>query len=360
MPSTLTKPQTDAAAASRSPSRGHGPGGSRLAEAFDAVAKLPTLSLAREAVLRAARRSNTPPAEIAAAAERDPAIAFSLMRHANNGGGPTGRTASVTDAVNALGADGVLEVMAELPSYELFGISEGWSDLPDRYRLHASAVAEVTRRIARELHLADCGAIVAAALLHDCGELVLARMYPSYGELRRDRSQSPGERVRIERRELGIDHAVVGGVLLRRWGLPGAIATGVEQHHSAHGKGLAAQLALADLIVHHEAGDPVSEAEITSAAERSGLDRRQLSRLMFQFGQPVAGAERPPTEPSPLSARESDALRGLVEGKVYKEIAVELGLSVSTVRSHLHNVYKKLGAADRAQAVLMARDRGWV
>ena len=51
---------------------------------------------------------------------------------------------------------------------------------------------------------------------------------------------------------------------------------------------------------------------------------------------------------------------GLAEGKVYKEIAEEMGLSASTVRTHLHNVYRKIGAADRAQAVLVARERGWV
>ena len=65
-------------------------------------------------------------------------------------------------------------------------------------------------------------------------------------------------------------------------------------------------------------------------------------------------------EPCPLSRREIDALRGLAEGKVYKEIATEMGLSASTVRTHLHNVYRKIGAADRAQAVLVARERGWI
>jgi len=47
-----------------------------------------------------------------------------------------------------------------------------------------------------------------------------------------------------------------------------------------------------------------------------------------------------------------ECLQGLAEGKVYKQIAHELGLSASTVRSHLHNLYGKLGAVDRAQAVL--------
>jgi DNA-binding NarL/FixJ family response regulator len=45
---------------------------------------------------------------------------------------------------------------------------------------------------------------------------------------------------------------------------------------------------------------------------------------------------------------------------VYKQIAGEMSLSVSTIRTHLHNVYGKIGAVDRAQAVLTSRDRGWI
>ena len=66
------------------------------------------------------------------------------------------------------------------------------------------------------------------------------------------------------------------------------------------------------------------------------------------------------SEPCPLSARELDVLRHLSEGMVYKQIAGEMQLSVSTIRTHLHNVYGKIGAVDRAQAVLTARERGWI
>jgi DNA-binding CsgD family transcriptional regulator len=64
---------------------------------------------------------------------------------------------------------------------------------------------------------------------------------------------------------------------------------------------------------------------------------------------PNAAAARRATEPSPLSDRETEIIRGLAEGKVYKAIASDLGLSTSTVRTHLHNTYGKLGAVDRAQ-----------
>lgn len=64
--------------------------------------------------------------------------------------------------------------------------------------------------------------------------------------------------------------------------------------------------------------------------------------------------------PCPLSSRELDVLIGLSDGKVYKEIARELSLSASTVRSHAHHAYRKLDVADRAQAVLLAAERGWI
>ena len=113
------------------------------------------------------------------------------------------------------------------------------------------------------------------------------------------------------------------------------------------------------MIVHHAAGDPVQVEPMREAAAALELDDAALNTLLFEF--PHASEKRSrAAEPCPLSMREMDALRGLAEGKVYKQIAQELTLSVSTVRTHLHNVYRKIGAVDRAQAVLIARDRGWL
>ena len=80
---------------------------------------------------------------------------------------------------------------------------------------------------------------------------------------------------------------------------------------------------------------------------------------MYELPYPSHGPRRQ-VEPCPLSGREVEVLRRLAEGKVYKQIALELHLSTSTVRTHLHNIYGKLGAVDRAQAVLLATERGWL
>ena len=68
-----------------------------------------------------------------------------------------------------------------------------------------------------------------------------------------------------------------------------------------------------------------------------------------------------PTKPaSQLSTRELEVLRRLAEGKVYKQIAEELGLSPHTVRNHAHATYEKLEVVDRTQAVLVASENGWI
>ena len=78
------------------------------------------------------------------------------------------------------------------------------------------------------------------------------------------------------------------------------------------------------------------------------------------FPLPTSDGRPRQIDPCPMSTREVEVLRRLARGMVYKQIATELGLSTSTVRTHLHNVYGKLGAMDRAQAVLIATERGWI
>ena len=60
----------------------------------------------------------------------------------------------------------------------------------------------------------------------------------------------------------------------------------------------------------------------------------------------------------PLTAQEWRALLLLAEGASNKEIAREMALSVATVKFHLRNLYRKLGAADRRGALAAARAAG--
>ena len=337
----------------------NGKGGYRLSAAFDAVNTLPALTETTARVAKLTAKENASAAELVELVESDTAVAIAVMKAANNGGGPRGRISSVPDAVETLTPAGIRAVTGALRTYELFQPNGSWARLPERFRRHAVATKHAAESLAALADVPGRDELATAALLHDIGQLVLLRLYPGYRTILDDRDTTPEDRCRAERRELGIDHTLVGGVLARRWGLPVQIAGAIERPHSAEAKGLAAAVRLSDLVVHHSAGDLVSSEAMSSAAEACGLSDGKLHQLVYEYPHSRAPRQRR-GEPCPLSRREVDALRGLAEGKVYKEIAAEMGLSPSTVRTHLHNVYRKIGAADRAQAVLVARERGWI
>lgn len=58
-----------------------------------------------------------------------------------------------------------------------------------------------------------------------------------------------------------------------------------------------------------------------------------------------------------LSPRERGVLELLAKGFLYKEIAAKLGLSVETVRTHIHSIYEKLHVQTRTEAVMKVYGR---
>jgi DNA-binding CsgD family transcriptional regulator len=71
------------------------------------------------------------------------------------------------------------------------------------------------------------------------------------------------------------------------------------------------------------------------------------------------GLARPPAtgEPlEPLSERELEVLRLVATGRSNREIATELYVATGTVKAHLNNIFRKLEARSRLEAVTRARD----
>jgi len=78
-------------------------------------------------------------------------------------------------------------------------------------------------------------------------------------------------------------------------------------------------------------------------------------RIMGFFSAP----RRAPLRAFPeLTEREEEVLSLVAQGKSNQEIARQLFVSVKTVRNHVSNILLKLQVADRAQAVIRARDAG--
>jgi DNA-binding NarL/FixJ family response regulator len=58
-----------------------------------------------------------------------------------------------------------------------------------------------------------------------------------------------------------------------------------------------------------------------------------------------------------MSARELEVLHLIAQGRSNKEIAAQLGIVEGTVKAHVTNIFGKLGATDRTQAITIAVKR---
>ncbi|MFL5885155.1 MAG: HDOD domain-containing protein [Thermoleophilaceae bacterium] len=356
VPDPASSGQQQAAAVAAA--EGHG---RRLTAAFEALEIFPALAESRNRVLRLVREEHSSGGDVVAAIESDVSLVIAVLRIANRAQThpKKGKVATIPQAVEILTPSGVEALAARTHTFDFFERVSGWDAAPERFRLHAVATQRAAERLCKEVGFEEKDELLVSALLHDIGKLVLLHAYPGYPGQVHGEAQTPEERIHRERRELGVDHALVGGVLARRWGLPGRLAAAIERHHADEVDGEAALIRLADMLAHYGNGQPLDPAKMIKVARTIGLSGEQLRAIMYELPYPQDGQRRQ-IDPCPLSARETEVLRRLAEGKVYKQIALELSLSTSTVRTHLHNTYAKLGAVDRAQAVLLATQRGWL
>src|SRR6201991_2192655 len=260
--------------------------GSRLAEAFEAVERFPVLIESRERVIAAATAETARVGDLVEAVEADVALTISVLRFANRTGLVAGGVAGIPDAVDVLKPSGVLAIAGTAPSFDFFEGNGGWELKPERFRVHALATQRAADQIARTVGWVERDELAVAALLHDIGRLVISRLHPGYKVYFDAISRTPEQRLRDERDQLGIDHALVGGVLARRWNLPQRIAVAIERHHAEDAEGLAAMVATADMVAHYSQGEAISPDRLRAGAERCGLGPDALRELLYDLPLP--------------------------------------------------------------------------
>jgi DNA-binding NarL/FixJ family response regulator len=108
----------------------------------------------------------------------------------------------------------------------------------------------------------------------------------------------------------------------------------------------------ADAVVPRDTG----EVELREAALRLLRGERHLAPAVVAMAFGPTGAVRS-TDDHGLTQRERAVLRQLVEGRSNREIAAALFIGEATVKTHLRNIYDKLGVANRVQAVGLALER---
>jgi LuxR family maltose regulon positive regulatory protein len=152
-----------------------------------------------------------------------------------------------------------------------------------------------------------------------------------------------------------------------------SLALRASEDHAAALAVLAEALALAApqgyLRVFVDEGAPMAvllgRLPATGDADAAVVPPAYLGHLLQAFrqaGAQVGGrgsrAATVPGLPEPLSGREREVLQLLAEGKANRAIGEELVITLDTVKRHVTNILRKLGAANRTQAVARARELG--
>lgn len=125
-------------------------------------------------------------------------------------------------------------------------------------------------------------------------------------------------------------------------------------------------LALSSFKGHDTVRDMLESGAIGYVLKESSVDDLENTIRAIHKGQGVLSPEAMQTllgaEPDDvgdsaggnLSRRELEVLKLLAEGQTNKEIAINLSISVSTVKFHINNVTEKLGVQTRAELLVMA------
>lgn len=107
-----------------------------------------------------------------------------------------------------------------------------------------------------------------------------------------------------------------------------------------------------------EAGQELLAAYLKSDAPGHKLYAQKLLGVISPLKGAVSAGSQPPGLIEPLSARETEVLRLMAQGKTNQEIARQFVVARGTVKAQAASIYRKLDAANRTEAVARARELG--
>jgi putative nucleotidyltransferase with HDIG domain len=209
--------------------------------------------------------------QIAEIIRRDPSLTARLLRLVNSVFyGVSRPIKSIEEAVFYLGVRQIRQLAMVTPIIEDFQKLAGAKGFPWReFWRHCIGTALMTREVI-DLVQSQKGEIdYVAGLIHDVGKIAMASAFPEHFEEIYHRRKGNGVDLLVTEREvLGIDHAELGALYLKRQSLPDMFIEIVQFHHrpeaALHNGPVVAAVQVADLLVRHaKIGDSGNGGEVT-------------------------------------------------------------------------------------------------
>ncbi len=220
----------------------------------------------------------------------DQALTARLLRVANSSFyGLQGRVATINDAIVLLGFRAVRSMVLAVSVSGIFRADHCLGFNPQAYVRHSIATGLAARGLALSTrHNPELA--FTAGILHDIGKLALANCFAGhYAKALAYREQHDCPLLVAERDVLGVDHAMVGGMLADIWRFPPSLHSAAAEHHAPSGS---AADSLADIThvanaIAHGLGLERTDSEMVLAVDqtawqRLALDGVKISAVLHQ------------------------------------------------------------------------------
>lgn len=184
---------------------------------------------------------DTNPGQIIELISREPRLASRVIARANMADA-AGREAitTVRGAVVRLGFATTLNVaVASCAKPVLQTALEPYGLLDGELWLRAVTASVAAEVVAARSHDPVTGSALTAALLHEVGKVAICRHFgpATLAAVHREADRRTGDATELERIVIGADHATIGAMVVRAWGLPDSIAAAVGGYLAPFGSG---------------------------------------------------------------------------------------------------------------------------
>ncbi len=268
----------------------------RIREILGKIEKLPMLPAVAIRLLEVTENEKSSARDLAKLIEADHALAAKTMRMANSAFyGRSGKVSTLRDAVTLIGFGAVRSTALTVFFMDVFKGSKDRTGFDtEAFWLHCLACAICCREITRRSPVPSSFGEEAfvCGMLHDAGKILLNNYLPEdYKKVVESVTAENLTMEEAERMVLGVDHAQLGGELLRLWNLPEHETRAISLHHQPpcetatgdSGSRLTETIKLANAIVRIQkigsGGDEVPRFVEARTLASLGLTKEDVSNL---------------------------------------------------------------------------------